>query len=385
MAGNNDCWHVVTRGKHKGDVAKCRSNPCSLHSSAEHIHADSRQAAQEVAEQRAATASDTKSLSKSTRGHDTIETFATRMEDYDKRLHDVASYGYSADGLQNGDEAYRIDEGTYVSEDDFKRIMPDENERSKYLLWANGGIDDGGVDLINSNDAHVLSGAVSDMFDSDGADNAYFTEIDDADFDEPEEDEPDRMYSTKREAVDAVITDAIEAHGNATVDEYDMDAIADAVIETRTDANGRVSYAQKRGLDADGFWDVVQRNAKDNDPQSTRGHDTPETFTLRMADYDKRLHDGAGYGYGDYGFRLGDAAYRIDDGVYVSDSYFDSIIPDENDRAKYLLWANGGSHVRSEKLINSEDSNMLRGAMADMLASDGGKNMFLDDEDSDNQ
>jgi hypothetical protein len=273
MAGSNDCWHVVTRGKHKGDVAKCRSNPCSLHSSSEHIHADSRQAAQEVAEQRAAAAIDTKSLSKSTHSHDTIETFAARMEDYDKRLHDVASYGYSADGLQNGDEAYRIDEGTYVSEDDFNKIMPDENERLKYMLWANGGIEDGNEDLINSADAHALSGAVSDMFDSDGADNAYFTEIDDADFDapeedEPEEDEPDRMYSTKREAVDAVVTDAIEANGNATVDEYDMDAIADAVIETRTDANGRVSYAQKRGLDTDGFWDVVQRNAKDDGPQS---------------------------------------------------------------------------------------------------------------------
>ena len=49
------------------------------------------------------------------------------------------------------------------------------------------------------------------------------------------------MYSTKREAVDAVITDAIEANGNARADEYDMDAITDAVIETRTDANSRVS------------------------------------------------------------------------------------------------------------------------------------------------
>lgn len=337
MAGSN-CWHVVTRGKHKGDVAKCRSNPCSLHSSSEHIHADSKEAAQEVAEQRAAAAIDTKSLSKSTHSHDTIETFAARMEDYDKRLHDVASYGYSADGLRNGDEAYRIDEGTYVSEDDFNKIMPDENERLKYLLWANGGIEDGNEGLINSNDARALSGAVSDMFDSDGADNAYFTEIDDADFDAPEEDEPDRMYSTKREAVDAVITDAIESNGTARADEYDMDAITDAVIETRTDANGRVSYAQKRGLDTDGFWDVVQRNAKD-DPQSTRGHDTTETFATRMEDYDKRLHGVASYDYNADGLQHGDKAYLIEEGTYVTEADFKKIIPDESERSKYLLWA----------------------------------------------
>lgn len=44
-------------------------------------------------------------------------------------------------------------------------------------------------------------------------------------------------------------------------------------------------------------------------------------------------------------------------------------------------WVEDGN----EGLIKSEGSAMLRGAMADMLASDGGKNAFLDGADSDSQ
>lgn len=44
MSGKTYCWHVATRGRYKGQPVKCRSNPCSLHSDAEHIKAGTRDA-----------------------------------------------------------------------------------------------------------------------------------------------------------------------------------------------------------------------------------------------------------------------------------------------------------------------------------------------------
>ena len=46
------CWHIATRGRYKGQPVKCRSNPCSLHSDAEHIKAGTRDAAMAITEDR---------------------------------------------------------------------------------------------------------------------------------------------------------------------------------------------------------------------------------------------------------------------------------------------------------------------------------------------
>jgi hypothetical protein len=118
--------------------------------------------------------------------HDTKETFDDRMGVYNEALFEAASQGWSADGLKNGDEAFRLETGVYISEDDFNRIIPDEHDRIKYLMWSNG-YSDSNPDIINMNDDETLNQASDDMFNSDMADNAYFTEIDDYDFENPDD------------------------------------------------------------------------------------------------------------------------------------------------------------------------------------------------------
>ena len=60
-------------------------------------------------------------------------------------------------------------------------------------------------------------------------------------------------YTTRDDAIAAVI-DAIEATGEATADEYDIDAIADEVVG---------DYASGYQLaDEDTFWAAVERHAR---------------------------------------------------------------------------------------------------------------------------
>lgn len=63
-------------------------------------------------------------------------------------------------------------------------------------------------------------------------------------------------YSTRNEATDAIIT-AIEA-GDATRDEFDIDAIADEIIEQVTTETGQVTYQVT--ADTDAFWAAVERH-----------------------------------------------------------------------------------------------------------------------------
>ena len=60
------------------------------------------------------------------------------------------------------------------------------------------------------------------------------------------------FYSTKDEAIEREIIDVIEA-GDATRDEYDIDAIADQVI----DSDERNRYYAREDVD---FWEIVAAN-----------------------------------------------------------------------------------------------------------------------------
>lgn len=60
------------------------------------------------------------------------------------------------------------------------------------------------------------------------------------------------FYSTKDQAIENEIINAIEA-GDATRDEYDIDAIAEAVIDSDEDNN----YFVRDDVD---FWGVVAAN-----------------------------------------------------------------------------------------------------------------------------
>ena len=61
-------------------------------------------------------------------------------------------------------------------------------------------------------------------------------------------------YTTRKEAIEREIIAAIEA-GDATSEDYDIDAIADAVIGDYEDG-----YVLK--VDEATFWDIVADNAK---------------------------------------------------------------------------------------------------------------------------
>lgn len=61
------------------------------------------------------------------------------------------------------------------------------------------------------------------------------------------------FFTTKKDLIDYAILPAIE-NGVTTRDEYDIDAIADAISDV--DKKGR--YYQK--ADADEFWEIVAAN-----------------------------------------------------------------------------------------------------------------------------
>jgi len=65
-------------------------------------------------------------------------------------------------------------------------------------------------------------------------------------------------YSTRDEAIEREIIVAIEA-GDATRDEFDIDAIADEVIEQVISETGRVTFQVT--VEPSEFWEVVARHA----------------------------------------------------------------------------------------------------------------------------
>lgn len=62
-------------------------------------------------------------------------------------------------------------------------------------------------------------------------------------------------YTTRTEAIAREIIEPIEAGGNATAAEYDIDAIADQVLGSYEDG-----YAAQ--VEHDEFWQIVADNAK---------------------------------------------------------------------------------------------------------------------------
>lgn len=65
-------------------------------------------------------------------------------------------------------------------------------------------------------------------------------------------------YSTRNEAIEREIIAAIEA-GDATRSEFDIDAIADEVIDQVITETGQVTYQVT--ADTDDFWAAVERHA----------------------------------------------------------------------------------------------------------------------------
>ena len=72
------------------------------------------------------------------------------------------------------------------------------------------------------------------------------------------------FYTTRDEAIEREIITPLEASGVATAAEFDIDAIADVLIEymDAVDAKGRVrldlsGYRLRSDLDEDEFWDTV--------------------------------------------------------------------------------------------------------------------------------
>lgn len=71
----------------------------------------------------------------------------------------------------------------------------------------------------------------------------------------PYKEAPMTTYATRNDAIDAEIIAPIEASGVTTRDEYDIDAIADAVL-----GDHEAGYALT--VDADVFWGIVADNAR---------------------------------------------------------------------------------------------------------------------------
>lgn len=69
-------------------------------------------------------------------------------------------------------------------------------------------------------------------------------------------------FSTRNEAIESLIIDAINS-GDANAADYDIEAIADEVIEQHADeddngtTHGDVWYSQRDDVDADAFWTIV--------------------------------------------------------------------------------------------------------------------------------
>ncbi|UCR89234.1 hypothetical protein [Mycetocola spongiae] len=70
------------------------------------------------------------------------------------------------------------------------------------------------------------------------------------------------MFSTRDEAVQSIIT-AIEATGEATAAEYNLDAIAEDLITFHDGAEGDTINLNAQGftVDEDAFWQSVENHA----------------------------------------------------------------------------------------------------------------------------
>lgn len=79
------------------------------------------------------------------------------------------------------------------------------------------------------------------------------------------------IYTTHTDAVDAEIIAPIENGGEGTREEFDIDAIAEEVIEwTSEEVPGQpgvinantAGFRLREGLDTEGFWAIVAKHAR---------------------------------------------------------------------------------------------------------------------------
>lgn len=75
-----------------------------------------------------------------------------------------------------------------------------------------------------------------------------------------------RTYSTANEAIEAEIISPLAQDADlldGPVDEaFDVEAIADATITQCVSETGRVYYCVRSEIDADTFWEIVERHAR---------------------------------------------------------------------------------------------------------------------------
>lgn len=73
------------------------------------------------------------------------------------------------------------------------------------------------------------------------------------------------LYVTRNEAIEYEIRDSLRASEDLTgpIDEaFDVEAIADATITQCVSETGRVYYCARPEIDADKFWEIVERHAR---------------------------------------------------------------------------------------------------------------------------
>lgn len=77
------------------------------------------------------------------------------------------------------------------------------------------------------------------------------------------------VFETKADAIGHYVIIPLTESGDASVDDYDIEAIVDEVIDCSTNANGRNVYGladdfvdQDGYGDADAFWAVVARHER---------------------------------------------------------------------------------------------------------------------------
>lgn len=73
------------------------------------------------------------------------------------------------------------------------------------------------------------------------------------------------LYTTRNEAIEREIRAALEPSADLTgpIDAaFDVEAIADATITQCVSETGRVYYCVRSEIDADTFWEIVERHAR---------------------------------------------------------------------------------------------------------------------------
>ena len=100
-----------------------------------------------------------------------------------------------------------------------------------------------------------------------------------------------RLYESIDEAIQREIIEPIENGAVSDVaSEFDIDAIAEAVLEGQTDENGRYYIAPKEDVD---FWDVVEKAAYDRGIDlDSEGRDMREVLgVMEPADGPARVNE----------------------------------------------------------------------------------------------